>query len=1104
MSLQNYTEFLLVLLLFHLKCSVFGEHHGLDGSSTKGNPPSCSIASFPKITKQLPNGVYPLWSHIVLECEASGHNVSYRWKVNGKDISPHETRVVLNDLRNIIIIKSQQDDIVEYQCFAENEFGTASSNPIFYRKPSLNIMENKSISVQKGKPFKLQCVPDAWPKLKTNWAIPTWDNPTENVHITKGPNGTLYISNMIHTDMEFSCTVSLLIFSTQIMFDINIIESTVSTENAPILQWVDKNVFAVVNETFEIFCIYGGPVLLTTTWRRNGVDILNDRIQLGANNKSLIFNAVTYDDEDTYTCEVSNNFTKIYHEIDLTVNSAPRFEYTSSDTTNNEGDTFEFRCIVKGKPKPSIYWFYNGEPLNMAMANMNIDDDSLNIDKVSVHNMGIYGCLAKNDIGYIYHEIKLCVNVTMTTKSTVATNSQIIQFVPYQNPDDVHAIKLKPSGFIISWTSVQQKIEFFYRVYWKPDFISESWNVIDIIDVNQNYVIVPNQVFNKPYRYKVICANANGESSAEHQEHVIQSDCNFQAFPLGSRALLVQWQKSTGHNLSYTISVGMKTIHVNSINQTKVTGLHSNGIYRLSLRYDNASMQQKDCIIESRTRKSNTRSPSVRPDKPSFTWRQWQRAIKVTWMPNVYGNPGANFYVKFRENGQNWTSTDVITDDDFKIIHGLSTGIYEFAVVSLNEDFKATSSDVQNVEIVKIEMAKKKNLYELEGSEMEFNCSVRNTYLLPMKKDLTMEWNWPNKTAIKRESRVKVLDPLKENCASNENGREKCDLIYRLIVKNVNKNKDQGLYRCTLKDDEFIIDSATLNVTNILAICDTFVNITLRSGANSTLSSNESSVTWIAEIFGYPNPSFSWYSNNGDEIPWESKNNTNLSFTSTEHCKIITLTKSNLTVRQSGIYPLIAENGHVEEKNKKIEKFSLQIQGKPEVDLPDMVTVKQGEQASVMCNIFAYPKATIDWTFDCSSGDFCSDINSLNFSTTETEFNQTSIVNFIPDDLGILTCRSYNKFGSSQKSVNINVHDLNEEFGIWTDNVMPIVIDYGISVVCGAAKYKYSDLNWYRNGDLLIKNKGTDVRSFYFLRTHTIFAILILELAIQASSKLLK
>lgn len=63
----------------------------------------------------------------------------------------------------------------QYQCFAENEHGVATSNSVFLRKAELNSFKDETpttISAKEGDPFKLGCKPpDGWPKPNVYWVL---------------------------------------------------------------------------------------------------------------------------------------------------------------------------------------------------------------------------------------------------------------------------------------------------------------------------------------------------------------------------------------------------------------------------------------------------------------------------------------------------------------------------------------------------------------------------------------------------------------------------------------------------------------------------------------------------------------------------------------------------------------------------------------------------------------------------------------------------------------------------------------------------------------------------------------------------------------------
>lgn len=75
---------------------------------------------------------------------------------------------------NVRLIKNSCS-IGQYQCFAKNEWGTATSNSVFVRKAELNSFKDEApqtLAAEEGNPFKLTCQPpDGWPKPNVYWLI---------------------------------------------------------------------------------------------------------------------------------------------------------------------------------------------------------------------------------------------------------------------------------------------------------------------------------------------------------------------------------------------------------------------------------------------------------------------------------------------------------------------------------------------------------------------------------------------------------------------------------------------------------------------------------------------------------------------------------------------------------------------------------------------------------------------------------------------------------------------------------------------------------------------------------------------------------------------
>lgn len=64
-----------------------------------------------------------------------------------------------------------------------------------------------------------------------------------------------------------------------------------------------------------------------------------------------------------------------------------------------------------------------------------------------------------------------------------------------------------------------------------------------------------------------------------------------------------------------------------------------------------------------------------------------------------------------------------------------------------------------------------------------------------------------------------------------------------------------------------------------------------------------------------------------------------------------------------------------------------------------------------------------------------------------------------------MICKANNSQGQSEARASVIVNDLNDELIVWSQNELPISAGDDVSIMCGAAAYKYAtDLKWLRDG----------------------------------------
>lgn len=332
--------------------------------------------------------------------------------------------------RGTLVITSPRDeDLGQYQCFAENEHGIATSNSVFVRKAELNSFKDelpKTVTANEGDPFKLQCQPpDGWPKPNVYWLIQNTDGSIKSINnsrMTLDPEGNLWFSNVTRFDQSndfyYACSATSVFrneykLGNRILLDVTQTGiSPIQNRHEPKRQYVTrKNEVALRGKRVELYCIFGGTPLPQTVWRKNGQPIpWNDRLTQGNYGKSLVIRHATFEDAGTYTCESSNGVGNAQsYSISLDVLAIPYFTIEPEIQNAAEDETVEFRCEATGTPEPTIKWIHNGKPISDADKNerRTISSNSIVIKKLKKQDTGNYGCNATNELGYVYKDVYL-------------------------------------------------------------------------------------------------------------------------------------------------------------------------------------------------------------------------------------------------------------------------------------------------------------------------------------------------------------------------------------------------------------------------------------------------------------------------------------------------------------------------------------------------------------------------------------------------------------------------------------------------------------------------------------------------------------------------
>lgn len=205
----------------------------------------------------------------------------YSWIKNGKqfEYTSYDNRISQQPGRGTLVVSQPRDeDLGQYQCFALNEWGTATSNSVFVRKAELNSFnetdgQQKVVQAQEGLPFKLTCIPpDGHPKPKVYWMLQSDEGQLKTINnsrMTLDPEGNLFFSNVTRfdasTDYAYTCAAKSLFRNEYKLGNKVFLEveqtgiSPASNKHEPVKQYVTRKVeTALKGERTELYCIFGG------------------------------------------------------------------------------------------------------------------------------------------------------------------------------------------------------------------------------------------------------------------------------------------------------------------------------------------------------------------------------------------------------------------------------------------------------------------------------------------------------------------------------------------------------------------------------------------------------------------------------------------------------------------------------------------------------------------------------------------------------------------------------------------------------------------------------------------------------------------------------
>lgn len=362
---------------------------------------------------------------VTLSCQARANPpATYRWRLNGTDVvmgaDQHFTLVA----GNLVILNPQHErDAGSYQCLATNRCGTIVSRAANLKFGYLHDFPPQNRTPQtalEGSGTSLACQPSAhYPALSYRWFMNEFpnfvfpdggrlfvSNVTGDLHVAKAQandSGNYFCFSTINTDINtksiFSKPVSL-----TVQPDVN------PRKSAPSIRVrFPAETYALAGHTTKLECFaYGNPVP-KLRWRK--VDgVLPVKSLASSEGPVLVLPDLTFDDEGTYECEAVNSEGRDTYQGRITVQAQPVWLQVMSDSEVEISSELLWSCLASGKPRPSIRWLRDGQPLS-TQSRLQVTNGQLKISNLALEDSGMYQCVAENKHGTIYSNAELRVQV---------------------------------------------------------------------------------------------------------------------------------------------------------------------------------------------------------------------------------------------------------------------------------------------------------------------------------------------------------------------------------------------------------------------------------------------------------------------------------------------------------------------------------------------------------------------------------------------------------------------------------------------------------------------------------------------------------------------